>query len=203
MAQNGLVDRIAKLLNIKATQLKVADVHAKIPKLKRMVEEYEKQATDVEAAASECRRKAFSPDTPPTERAKLLNQSVVELKRAKTLAGFAGTFLTQLGHFSALETTMQVAGEMKEVGLIGSDVSIMDWQNAMDTMQDEIQRIVATSQKLGDVMGSVLAQEAASTDEEAVDELNQLFAKWEAEPDPVQKAQIQKLIEAKSNAALV
>ena len=97
---------------------------------------------------------------------------------------------------------MQIADEMKEVGLISADASAMDWQNAMDTMQDEIQRMISTTQKLGDVMGSVLS-DSTPGGAEVTDELNALFAKYEAETDPEKKAEIQRMIEAKSNAALV
>ena len=180
MKEERFIDKIATSLGIKPAQLKTADVHAKIPALRRMAEDYEKQAVAAEAASLENKAKAFSPDTPAADRAKFMRQSTMDAKQAKTLAGFAATFLTQLGNFTALETTMQIADEMKEVGLISSDVSAMDWQNAMDTMQSEIQRIIATNQKLGDVMGSVLS-ESSSDAADVTDELNALFAKWEAE----------------------
>lgn len=202
MKEETIVDKIAVSLGIKPAQLKTADVHAKIPALKRKAEEYEKQAVTAETAALTNRAKAFSPETAAAERAQLMRQSTMDAQRAKTLAGFAATFITQLGHFTALETTMQIADEMKEVGLINSDISAVDWQNAMDTMQDEIQQMIGTTQKLGDVMGSVLAQDASPVTSDTADELNQLFAKWEAETDPVKKAEIQRQIEAKSNAAI-
>ena len=201
MNNESIVDKIAQALGVKASQIKTSDIHAKIPNIKRKAEEYEKQAVAAETSSLANRAKAFSPDTPAGERAQLMRQSTIDAQRAKTLAGFAGTFLTQLGHFTALETTMQIADEMKEVGLINSDVSAMDWQKAMDTMQDEIQQMIATTQKLGDVMGSVLT-DPSSGGTELVDELNQLFAKYEAETDPVKKAEIQRQIEAKSNAVL-
>ena len=193
---------IAALFGKRPSQLTTADVHAKIPALKRKAEEYEKQAIAAEASALENRAKAFSPDTKSADRARLMRQSNQDAQRAKTFAGFAGTFLTQLGHCTALETTMQIADEMKEVGLINSDVSVMDWQTAMDTMQDEIQRIIATNQKLGDVMGSVLAETTPDGDE-VVDELDRLFARYEAEKDPKKKAEIQRIIESKNKAILV
>ena len=202
MSETSLVDRIAVSLGIKPSQLKTADVHAKIPALKRKAEEYEKQAVAAETSSLTNRAKAFSPDTPAADRAQLMRQSTIDAQRAKTLSGFAATFIAQLGHFSALETTMQIADEMKEVGLINSNITAVDWQNAMDTMQDEIQRMISTSQKLGDVMSSVLS-DTPTSGAEVADELNLLFAKYEAEKDPIKKAEIQKLIETKSNAALL
>lgn len=192
-----------KLFGDGATQLATADIHGKILALKRNVEKWEGQAVAAERSALVNREKAFSPDTPETERARLIRQSVIDTQNAKMLSGYAATFLTQFGHYTELETVMQIADEMKEVGLIDSDVSVVDWQKAMDTMQDEIQRIIATSQKLGDVMGSVLAQDSAAVGIDMVDELDQLFAKWKSESDPAKKAEIQRQIEAKSNAALV
>ncbi len=202
MPKESIVETIAVTLKLKPAQIKTADVHAKIPALKRMVEKYEKEAVAAEGASLANRARAFSPDTPAAERAQLMRQSTMDAQRAKMHATCAGTFLTQLGNFTSLETTMQIADEMKEVGLINSDASAMDWQNAMDTMQDEIQQMIATSQKLGDVMGSVLA-DSPTGGTDLVEELNQLFAKYEAETDPVKKEEIRKTIEAKSDAQLV
>lgn len=201
MEKESLVDKLAVSLGIKPAQLKTSDVHAKIPELRRKAEDYEKQAVAAESSALENRAKAFSPDTPAADRARLMRQSTQDAQRAKTLAGFASTFITQLGHFTALETTMQIADEMKEVGLISSKTSAVDWQKAMDTMQDEIQCMISTTQKLGDVMGSVL-RESTSAETDVSDELDRLFAQWQAESDPDKKAEIQRQIEAKSNAAL-
>jgi len=202
MSGENFVEQIAVSLGIKQAQLKTADVHAKIPALKRKAEEYERNAVALEDASLANRAKAFSPETPASERASLMRQSTADAQKAKTMAGFAATFLTQLGQFVALETTMQIADEMKEVGLLGENVTVADWQSATDTMQDEIHRMIATSQKLGDVMSGVLTQNNADSGESVADELNALFARWEAETDPVKKAEIQKLIETKSNAAL-
>ena len=201
MKEETLVDKIAVSLGLKPAQLTTANIHEKMPALKRMAETYEKEAIALEASSLENRAKAFSPDTPAADRAHLMRQSSMDAQKAKTKANFASTFLTQLGHFTTLETTMQIVDEMKEVGLMKSNMSVTDWQGAMDTMQDDIQQILTTSQKLGDVMGSVLT-ETSSGGTEIVDELDKLFAEYEAETDPVKKAEIQKKIEAKSNSVL-
>ena len=201
MKDETLVDRIAVSLGIKTAQLKTADVHAKIPALKRKAADYEAQAVASEESALKNRAKAFSPDTPAAERAKLMRQSTVDAQRAKTLAGFAGTFLTQYGHFMARGTAMRIADEMKEVGLISPNASITDWQGAMDSMQDEIEMMVESTKKLGDVMSCALTDTSAGQSDE-LDELNVLFAQYEAEKDPAKKVEIQRKIEAKSNAAL-
>lgn len=201
MKDETIVDKIAGILGMKSSDIRLKDVHAKMPALKRKAEEYEKQAVAAETASLENRAKAFSPDTAAADRARLMRQSQQDALRAKSLSGFAGTFLTQLGNFTALETTMQIAEEMKNVGLITSEISATDWQGAMDTMQDEIQKMITVSQNLGNAMGSVLA-DVQTGGEDITDELNQLFAKYEAETDPVKKAEIQKIIEAKSYAAL-
>lgn len=201
MNEETLVDRIAVSLGLKAAQLKTSDVHAKIPALRRKAADYEAKAVAAEESALKNRAKAFSPDTPAIERAKLMRQSTEDAKRAKVLAGFASTFLTQYGHFTALETAMQIADEMKEVGLISPTASITDWQGAMDSMQDEIEMMVESTKKLGDVMSCALSDTSDGKSDE-LDELNMLFAKYEAEKDPVKKAEIQRTIEAKSNAAI-
>lgn len=97
---------------------------------------------------------------------------------------------------------MQIANEMKEVGLISSDIKAIDWQNAMDTMQVEIQQMISVTQKLGHVMTGALSSTgndgAGSQD---VDDLERLFRAWESEPDPLRKAEIQKQIEARTKVA--
>ena len=201
MKDETLVDKIAISLGLKTAQLKTADVHAKIPALKRKAADYEAQAVAAEEAALKNRAKAFSPDTPDAERAKLMRQSTVDAQRAKTLAGFASTFLTQYGHFTSLETAMRIADEMKEVGLISSNASITDWQGAMDSMQDEIEMMVESTKKLGDVMSCALTDTSVGKPDE-LDELNVLFAQWKAEKDPAKKAELQRKIEAKSNMAI-
>ena len=135
----SIAEQIALTLNIEPDQLKTADVHAKIPALMHMVEKYEKEAIAAETVAFTNRARAFSPDTPAAERGQLMRQSTEGASRAKMLAMCAGTFLKFLGKFRLLETTMQTVDAMKEARLVNSDDTVMDWQNAMDTMPVEIQ----------------------------------------------------------------
>lgn len=198
----NIFEEIAKILNKDKSQIELADVRTKVPALKATAERYGKQAIEAESSALVNRAKAFSPETPAVDRARLMRQAMMDAERAKTLSGFASTFLTQLGNFLALETTMQIANEMKEVGLISSDIKAIDWQNAMDTMQVEIQQMISVTQKLGHVMTGALSSSgndgAGSQD---VDDLERLFRAWESEPDPLRKAEIQKQIEARTKVA--
>lgn len=198
----NILEEIAKVLNKDRSQIQLADIQAKIPSLKTTADKYARQAVEAEAAALANKGKAFSPDVSAVDRAKFMRQAMMDANRAKTLSGFAGTFVTQYGNFLALETTMQIANEMKEVGLIESDIKAIDWQNAMDTMQVEIQQMISTTQKLGHVMtGALSIDNSIGSSEE--DELENLFKAWESEVDPVKKAEIQKQIESKTKLSLV
>lgn len=203
MSEESFVNKIAESLGIKPSQLTTDDVHAKIPNIRRKSEDYEKKAVQMEAEALQAKTKAFAPETPSAERALLMRKAKDCADKAKMYAGFASTFITQLGQYSLLETSMQITDEMKEVGLIGKDVSITDWQKTVDSMQDDIRVMTATSQKLSDVMSSVLKETVPSETDVEADELTELFKQWDAETDPVKKAEIQKKIEAKSNLNLV
>jgi hypothetical protein len=91
---------------------------------------------------------------------------------------------------------------MKEVGLISPNIKAIDWQNAMDTMQVEIQQMITTTQKLGHVMtGALSSSNVDDSKSEDIDELQQLFNAWEKESDPVKKAEIQRQIELKTKVA--
>lgn len=197
-----VLEDIAKMLNKDKSQIKLCDISAKIPELKRKVESYRKEAVEAEAQSLAKRAKAFSPETPAADRASLMRHSGMDADKAKTLSGFASTLLAQLGNFEALETTMQIANEMKEVGLISPNVKAIDWQNAMDTMQVEIQQMITTTQKLGHVMTGALSPLNVNDSKSAdIDDLEQLFNAWENEPDPVKKAEIQRQIELKTKVA--
>ena len=144
------------------------------------------------------RRIRFSAaDTKPAERASLFRQAEADMQRAKMEAGFASGILTQLGCYTQLETTMQIVEQMKVNGLIDGNMSAADWQKSIDTMQDEIQVMLAEIGKLGNAMDAALAYEAPEAHTALANELDQLYAKFDAEPDPVKKAEIRKQIEAK------
>lgn len=197
-----VLEEIARILKKDKKEIKLSDISAKIPELKRKVESYRKDAVEAEAQSLAKRAKAFSLETPAADRASLMRNSAMDAEKAKTLSGFASTLLAQLGNFEALETTMQIANEMKEVGLISPNIKAIDWQNAMDTMQVEIQQMITTTQKLGHVMtGALSSSNVDDSKSEDIDELQQLFNAWEKESDPVKKAEIQRQIELKTKVA--
>ena len=195
----NIVEEIAKSLGLTSTQLKVEDIHAKIPQLKRLASQYTKGAVDAESEAMTRRQTAFSPDTPPADRARLMREYTQFANKAKALSSQASIFIVQYGQFQALETTMMIIKEMEDVGLVAKVPGAVDWQTEMDAMSLEIQRLVDDSKKLGEALKSPM--EGTSMPE--TDELEQLFARWDAETDPVKKAEIQRQIEAKTNVPLV
>lgn len=201
MSDEGMLERVAVSLGIKPAQLKTSDVHARIPGIRRKFEEYEKSAIAAEAEALKKKEQAFSPETPATERKQLLLKAAEDKKQAETLAGFASTFLSQLNYWTMTETMMQIVDQMKENGLVDEKTTAMDWQKSVNSMQDEIQEMLDRVKKLGDVMGSALTQDAPAVSDTLADELDQLFAKFNAETDPAKKAEIQKQIEVKMSFA--
>ena len=203
MSNESLVSKVAEWMGVKPAQLKLADISAKIPNIRRKVERYKSQAIAAEAEALKKREQSFSPETNPAERASLFRQADAEMQKAKMEAGFATSFLTQLDYYTQLETTMQIVEQMKENGFINEKASSVDWQKSIDSMQDEIQAMLAVVQKLGDAMGTALTHDTPSASDSLADELEQLFKKFDAEPDPVKKAEIRKQIEARNARALV
>lgn len=202
MEANNLVDQIAVGLGIRPDKLKIQDVQHKIPSIRQMADKYEKQALQAEKAALAARAKAYSPETPAGERARLIRSATESANEATRMAKFAGTFLTQLGNYTALETTMRIVEQMKEVGLFGDKAGAVDWQEALDGMQVEIRRLTDMCENLGNAMNGALSQSTTEESEPELDNLNALFEKWEKEPDPVKKAAIQKEIDKAANLAL-
>ena len=202
MEMNKLVESVASGLGIRTDKLKLQDVQDKIPSIRHMAEKYEKQAVQAEKAALAARAKAYSPETPAGERARLMRGATETAGEAKRMAGFAATFLTQLGNYTALETTMRIVEQMKSVGLFGDRAGAVDWQAALDGMQVEIRRLTDMCDKLGEAMNGALSQSNEAEAAPELDSLNALFAKWEKESDPVKKAEIQKEIDKAANLAL-
>ncbi len=202
MASSALVESIAVGLGIRPDKLKLQDVQGKIPSIRRMVDKYEKQAIQAEKTALTARAKAYSPETPAGERARLMRSAAQTAEEAKRLGQFAATFLTQLGNYTALETTMRIVEQMRSVGLFGDTEGAVDWQAALDGMQIEIRRLTDMCAKLGVAMSSALSQVGEEESAPEVDSLNALFEKWDKEQDPVKKAEIQKEIDKAANMAL-
>ncbi|MBR4171235.1 MAG: hypothetical protein IKR48_06250 [Kiritimatiellae bacterium] len=198
MSDESLIEKVAVLAGIRPAQLKLSDVHKKIPDIRRMVEKHKKAAITAEAESLKKRELSFAAETKPAERASLFRKADADMQRAKMEAGFASNFLTQLGYYTLLETTMQIVEQMKENGLVDEKTSTVDWQKSIDSMQDEIQEMLAVVKKLGDAMGAALACEEPESHASLANELDQLYAKFDAEPDPVKKAEIRKQIEAKA-----
>ena len=195
----GVIEKVAKMLGKRPAQLTSEDLRLNLMTLKRRVEEYERDAVAAETSALANRAKAFSPDTTSSDGARLLRQAQADKLKAERMAGFAGTFMAQLGNISALETTMQIADDMKNVGLISSSSSVTDLQKSMDKMQMEIDQLVSSSDRLGEAMNIAFSQfNTESVDvKEVTDDLAKLMEEYRKEPDPAKKAALQKEIYAK------
>ncbi|MDZ7317383.1 MAG: hypothetical protein ONB24_14825 [candidate division KSB1 bacterium] len=196
--QDTIVGMVAEWLKIKPAQLKLKDVQEQIPKLRRKVSEYEREALAAEKEAMSLREKAFLPETNAAERPGLMRQAAQAAQKAQMIGRQAGIFLTHLSNFSSLETTMQIVDQLKEVGLLKKGVKIEDWQAVMDSMQVEIEGMIRASQRIGDVMETLMHVEGAQADLTTEKEIKALFKRWEEAKDPAEKARIQKEIDEKT-----
>lgn len=200
----GILEKVADILGKKPAQLTAEDLRLNLQTLKRRVEEYERDAVAAEAAALANRAKAYnSPDVSSADGARLLRQSRADKMKAERMAGFASTFMAQLGNVSSLVTTMQIADDMKNVGLINSSSSVADLQKSMDKMQLEIDQLVSSSERLGEAMNIAFSQfnKGSADVKEEKDELETLLAKYKSESDPVKKAELQKKIDVRMGIA--
>ena len=199
----GILEKVADILGKKPAQLTAEDLRLNLQTLKRRVEEYERDAVAAEAAALANRAKAYSPDVSSADGARLLRQSQADKMKAERMAGFASTFMAQLGNVSSLVTTMQIADDMKNVGLINSSSSVADLQKSMDKMQLEIDQLVSSSERLGEAMNIAFSQfnKGSADVKEEKDELETLLAKYKSESDPVKKAELQKKIDVRMGIA--
>lgn len=197
----GVIEKAAKMLGKKPAQLTSEDLRLNLMTLKRRVEEYERDAVAAEASSLANRAKAYNLDSgvTPADAARFIRQAQADKLKAERMAGFAGTFMTQLGNISALVTTMQIADDMKNVGLISSSSSVADLQKSMDKMQMEIDQLVSSSDRLGEAMNIAFSQfnAGAGNVAETKDELEELMKVFREEKDPVKRAEIQRKIDVK------
>lgn len=196
--QTTIVNMVAEWLKIKPAQLKLRDIQEQLPKIRRKISEYEREALAAEKESLSFREKAFLPETATSERPGLMRQAAQAAQKAQMIGRQANIFVTHYSNFSALETTMQIVEQLKEVGLLKKGVKIEDWQSVMDSMQIEIEGMIRASQRIGDILDTLMRTDGA-VDEIAVEkEIKALFKKWEAATDPAEKARIQKEIDEKT-----
>lgn len=196
------VEVIAQALGKNANQLKLEDIQRALPGIRHKADQYEKEALTAERAALEARAKAFSPETPASERAVLMRRAADCAAQARQLEGFTNTFLVQLGNYTSLETTMKIVEQMSAVGLFEKGKTAVDWQRALDDMQIEIKRMTELTAKFNEAMSSAMPSVDAGSPSPEVDELERLFRQWEAETDPLKKEEIKKKIDQRTNVAM-
>ena len=195
------VNKLSKDIGVAASKLRLEDVQLKIRKVRKYVDDNQREAVNAERLARDAREKAFLPTTPSTERSRLWRSAMDAEAKAKQYVQYAESHLAMLSNYMSLETTMKIVGQMQQVGLFEKDAKV-DWQNALDEMQNEISNVIDACKTMTEIMNSTIRQKGARETPEEVDDIEALFRKFDAEPDPVKKEEIRRTIEAKNNAAL-
>ena len=195
------VIKLSKDIGVAASKLKLEDVQMKIRVVRRYVDENQREAVNAERLAREAREKAFLPTTPSTERSRLWHSAQEAEAKAKQYIAFTESHLSMLSNYMSLETTMKIVGQMQQVGLFDKNAKV-DWQNALDEMQNEISNVIDACKTMTEIMNSTIMKKGVSETPQEVDDIEALFKKFDAEPDPVKKEEIRRTIEAKNNAAL-
>ena len=193
-----MVSTVAEFLGLKPAELTLKDVQKPLPELRRKMMEYEREALTAEAESGRFREVAFSPDTPQHERAGKMRQAKQASDKAQMKMKQTMIFHSQYANFSALESTMQIVDQMREVGLIQKGIKIDDWQKVVDEMQSEMETITKRTQQLTDAMSVLMHHTDSSVDTSVNNELDLLFDQWNKATDPVEKMRIQKKIDEKT-----
>lgn len=193
-----MVSTVAEFLGLKPVDLTLKDVQKPLPELRRKMQEYERESLVAEGESIKFRESAFSPDTPQHERASKMRQAKQASDKAQMKMKQTMIFHTQYANFSALESTMQIVEQMKEVGLIQKGTKIEDWQKVVDEMHVEMEAIANRTQQLTDAMSVLTMTSDSSADATVNNELDILFDQWNKATDPVEKMRIQKKIDEKT-----
>lgn len=202
---SSIVETIAEKFGVKPEKLTLDMIRKGLPDLRRTMAQYEKEAVDVEKQSIAVKNKAYAPDTPLAERVVLIQKAAQLGKAAAQKANFAAVFIKQYDSFSSLETAMQIAQEMQNVGLFDKAGGAIDWQRALDEMQVEINAVAEMCDKLGDAV-SIAIPGMDAVDPVAAGEageLEALFKKLSETTDPVEQAEIQKKIDKVAGLATV
>lgn len=182
------------------------EIRKQIFETSRNMEMRNREAAAAELKAQAALQKTFQPGVSAAQRTKLLAEHQRCLKEAKNYINFANQLGSVLETLETAETFMELSETISQSNIAGAGK--MDIKEIMKELQ-ETQAMLGPMVKECQKLKHSLDLEAEQFDDmlsqgvpEGQDELMALYAKYDAEQDPVKKAAIQAEIQQKSEAML-
>ena len=190
----------------KPKPLSLDEIQRRIIDTSQNMEMRNRDAALAEKKAQAALQKTFQPGIGAAQRSKLLSEHQRCMREARSFLDFANQLGSVLETLEKAETFMELSETISQSNIAG--VGKMDIQEIMTELQETqavLGPMVRECQKLKHVMDVTVEQFGdmlSSGVPEGQDELMGLYAKYDAEPDPVKKAAIQAEIQKKSESIL-
>ena len=184
--------------------LSLDEIRKRIFETSRNMEMRNREAAVAEQKAQAALQKTFQPGIGAAQRTKLLAEHQRCLKEAKSFISFANQLGSVLETLESAETFMELSETISQSNIAGAgkmDIKeimkeLQEMQAMLGPMVKECQKLKHTMDVSAEQFGEMLSQGVP----EGQNELMALYAKYDAEPDPVKKAAIQVEIQKKSES---
>lgn len=187
-------------------QMSLEDIRKQIFETTRNMEMRNREAADAEAKAQAALQKTFQPGLGMAQRQKLLAEHQAHVRNAKRLISFATQLGGVLDTLENAESFMELSETISKSDIAGAgSLSVPALMKELQETQAALLPMVEECRKLKETMDLATEQfdRALGSEESAAqNELMALYAKYDAEKDPVKKAAIQVEIQRKSEAML-
>lgn len=186
--------------------MSLEDIRTRIFEARRNMEMRNREAALAEQKAQNALQKTFQSGISQMERKNLLAEHARCMREAKSLLGYANQFSSVLETLETAETFMELSEAVAQSDIAGAGkMDIKEIMTELQQMQATLGPMMAECEKLKRTMAmtaegfdGMLSQEES----EEQKELMALYAKHDAERDPVKRAAIQAEIQKRSAAML-
>lgn len=186
--------------------LTLDEIRKRIFETSRNMEMRNREAAAAELKAQAALQKTFQPGVSAAQRTKLLAEHQRCLKEAKNYISFANQLGSVLETLETVETFKELSETIFQSNIAGAGkMDIKEIMRELQEAQAMLGPMVKECQKLKhalDVSAEQFDDMLSQGVSEGQDELMALYAKYDAEQDPVKKAAIQAEIQQKSEAML-
>lgn len=186
--------------------LTLDEIRKRIFETSRNMEMRNREAAAAELKAQAALQKTFQPGVSAAQRTKLIAEHQRCLKEAKNFISFANQLSAVLETLETAETFMELSETISQSNIAGAGkMDVKEIMQELQSTQAMLGPMVKECQKLKhalDVSAEQFDEMLSQGVPEGQDELMALYAKYDAEQDPVKKAAIQAEIQQKSEALL-
>ena len=186
--------------------LTLDEIRKRMFETSRNMEMRNREAAVAEQKAQVALQKTFQPGVSAAQRSKLLAEHQRRIKEAKSFISYANQLGSVLETLETAETFMELSETISQSNIAGAGkMDVKEIMKELNDMQAMLGPMIKECQKMKSVMDCSVEQFGnmlPSGVPEGQNELMELYAKYDAEPDPVKKAAIQAEIQKKSESML-